>query len=332
VFRSLSSSGAESLSAELLLSGLVKVARLVKESYSEVVKGLDEFVDTRFYPPRSEEPEMVLRYFFFMVAIDHRTSKLGPFEGYVDGEFFHGADMLYRLGKLRYDQDPDFFSPERMSRITPEDVEEWLTAPSGMTIWDPSVRAELLRDAGRKLLRLFGGSVSKLLNASGGRIRGFTSAGLSNFFKVFKAYSDPVEKKLFLFIKFTTRRGLLEVVDEHNIETPVDNHLTRIALRLGIVRTKKELLQKILSKVEFTEQEDIEIRMAVRRAYKLVSHISGIRPDYLDDYLWSFGRKYCTREKPACESIGRCPLSEACTSFGKASSLTEHSFTNTFYY
>jgi len=320
------------LSAVLSYNELVRVARLVKETYSEVVKDPEEFADPRFYPSKSEEPEKVLRYFFFMVAIDHRTSRFGPFEGYVDGEFFHGADMLYRLGKLRYDRDPDFFSPERMSAITTEDVKKWLTTPNGVTIWDPDVRAELLRDAGRKLLKFFGGSISRLINASNGYIRSPTSVGLSSFFKVFKAYSDPVEKKFFLFIKFITRRKLLRVVDEHNIETPVDNHLTRIALRLRIIRIREELFQKILSGAEFTEREDIEIRMAVREAYRLLSHISGIRPDYLDDYLWTFGRKYCTREKPICENTGICPLSHVCASYGKASTITEHNFVDTFFY
>lgn len=310
----------------------MRVAKLVKETYSEVVKNPEEFIDSRFYPPISEEPENILRYFFFMVAIDHRTSMFRSFEGYIDGEFFHGADMLYRLGKLRYDQDPNFFSPERMSTITTEDVKKWLTTPNGVTIWDPDVRAELLRDAGRKLLKFFGGSVSRLINLSNGYIRSPTSIGLSSFFKIFKAYSDPVEKKFFLFVKFTTRRKLLRVVDEHNIETPVDNHLTRIALRLGIIRIRRELLQKILSRIEFTEREDIEMRMAVREAYKLLSHISGIRPDYLDDYLWTFGRKYCIREKPICEKTSKCPLSYVCASYGKASIITEHNFINTFFY
>ncbi|MEM3982965.1 MAG: hypothetical protein QW630_00360 [Sulfolobales archaeon] len=320
------------LPLELSFSRISVVARAIRESFTMVVNTIEDFTDPRYYPPKYEEVENVLRYFFFMVAIDHRTSRLKPFETYINGESYHGADLLYHLGILKYREDPDYFNPERMAVISREEVARWLRAQGGECVWDPEVRAELLRDAGLKLIRFFKGSVSELIRASRGYIRHPTAYGLGSLLKVFKAYSDPVEKKMFLFIKFVLRRGLIEVIDTHNIEVPVDNHLTRVALRLGLVRLDNYLMRKVLSRSEFTYEEDIELRTAVRRAYGYVSKISSIRPDYLDDFLWTFGRKYCTRENPACERSNFCPLSSVCVSHGKASKIVEHNYVNTFYY
>jgi hypothetical protein len=316
----------------LNLVRIVGVSRAIASTFSSVVISSEDFTDPRYYPPRGDSAESVMRYLFFMVAIDHRTSRYRPFEDYVLGEMFHGADLLYRLGKLKYDEDPEFFSPTKMSRITAGEVSKWLSTPSGVTIWDPEVRAELLRDAATKLLKYFDGSVSRLLLRCEGYIRHPRGAGLGSLIKIFKAYSDPVEKKMFLFVKFLSRRGLASFKDRHNIEVPVDNHLTRIALRLKIVEPSKDLEVKILSRVPVSETEDVEIRRTVRYAYKLVSKLSGIEPDILDDFLWTFGRKFCKREQPACEYERRCPLGSSCPSYGRASYIVEHNFQDTFYY
>ncbi len=308
------------------------MAMALRGRFEEVASSSEDFTDPRYYPPRGDEAERVLRYFFFMVAIDHRTSRFRPFEGRVGGELYHGADLLYRLGALKYSEDPEFFSPEIMARISEGEVAEWLRTESGETIWDPGVRAELLRDAGMKLLKFFGGSVSKLIEAAESYIRHPTGHGLGSLFKVFKAYSDPVEKKLFLFVKFVRRRGLIRLADPENLEVPVDNHLTRVALRLGLVEPSGWLMRKILSGARFTDAEDVELRIAVRRAYKYAARVSGIEPDRLDDFLWIFGRRYCTREGPVCERAGSCPLSSVCPSYGRASGITEHYYVDTFYY
>ncbi|MCS7099997.1 MAG: hypothetical protein RMH84_00620 [Sulfolobales archaeon] len=317
---------------KLSFSNISAVASAIRKSYGQVVSVVENFTDPQYYPPENSSVEDVLRYFFFMVAIDHRTSRFRPFEGYVRGKFHHGADLLYRLGMLKYEEDPSFFSPERMANLSTREVVEWLRTPGGDAIWDPDVRTELLRDAGIKLIKYFGGSVLNFIKASGSYIRHPTSRCLGILFKVFKAYSDPVEKKMFLFIKFTLRRSLLAVKDIQNLEVPVDNHLTRIALRLKLVELDEEMSSKIVSRAEVSDREDVELRMAVRRAYSHLSRLSGVRQDYLDDYLWILGRKICTRENPACERSGFCPLSSVCASCGNASKIVEHNYVNTYYY
>ncbi len=308
------------------------VGRVIEEVFNKVVTYLEDFTDPDFYPSRSDNPEQVLRYFFFMVSIDHRTSRGDVFEDYINGKFYHGADLLYRLGKLKYDESPDFFNPENMLRVSTEDVIKWLRTSRNVVIWDPSTRAELLRDAALKLIKYFNGSVTELLSRSEGYVRHPYKNGLSDLFKVFKAYSDPVEKKFFLFLKFVMRRGLLEVRDPQNVEVPVDNHLSRLALRLRLIELDSDTVSKVLSRVEFTEYEDVKLRVNVRYAYKLMCRVFSVRPEVLDDFLWVFGRKYCSRERPVCEVVNSCPISRVCPSFKKAGNLVEHNFINTFYY
>jgi len=326
----------------------VSKCREVAPVFRELIEGMevDDFTDPRFYPPRNSDPEIIARYFIFMVAIDHRTSRYRDFEGYVDGQFYHGADLLYRLGMIKLDEDPEFFSPERMSRIDVDDVRRWLRVRGDgeeLTIWDPDVRADLLKDLGVKIINYYGGSCLNVVRASNGFLK-YCGRGFIERLKIFRAYSDPVEKKAYLLTKFLSRRGILEVKDLENAEVPVDNHLTRIAIRLGIVRLSKNMLNKILMRHRFSEYEDIKIRLAVRQAFKVISKIIDVSPLVLDDLLWTFGRYCCIRGRPICVSkcyskcggvklcMDKCPFINKCLFGGGSVMPDEHLFEDTFYY
>ncbi len=330
------------LNEALICGASVTLGRLLKNI------GLDTFTDARYYPPASDDPEYVARYFIFMVAIDHRTSRYGSFEGYVNGEFYHGADLLYRLGKLKYDENPDFFSPNSMANIGVDDVKNWLRAKGkdghDVVIWDPDIRALLLRDLGRKLIKYYGGSVLNLIKRSGRYLKNSVTYGFIDRLKSFIAYSDPVEKKAYLLAKFLSRRGILAYVDQEHSEVPVDNHLTRIALRLGFIKLPKYILEKVRRREHFTHDEDIAVRYAVRAAFKIVSKIIDVDPLILDDLLWLFGRHCCTRDGPTCRTgcsgkclslklcSNTCPLSNVCPSARGREMLNEHYYVDTYYY
>ena len=101
------------------------IAEVIKRFYP---KDIDTFTNPEYYPSKEFEEESVARYFIFMVSIDHRLSRPGkPFEGFINGKFYHGADALYRLGMKKFNENPDFFSPKNMAKITKENVKEWLT-------------------------------------------------------------------------------------------------------------------------------------------------------------------------------------------------------------
>ena len=304
----------------------------------------EDFTDPRYYPDRGADAETVAAYFLVMVAMDHRLSRPGrPYEARITGEgLYHGADLLYRLGRRLLDQDPGFFSAERLERVSVEEVRAWLCVGEACPP-DPGVRAALLRDLGRKLRLLYGGSALRLIEESGGYLHTWSpeAPGLVERLRLFEAYSDPVEKKAMLFAKFVERRGLLRVRDPWNKRVPVDNHLTRIALRVGLVELEPRLWEKLRRGLEYTPWEDVALRVAVREAWHLAARHAGVDDFLLDDLLWTMGRRICVHGEPRCRRCsghaacrgGECVLRPVCpVGLRAAEPVEEHLFLDTYWY
>ncbi len=307
----------------------------------------DPFTDPRLYPPPGTDPELAARYFLVMVAMDHRLSRPGrPYEGLVDSERLHGADLLYALGARRLREDPGFFDPRSLSRVTPGDVRRWLRSDDGVEPPDPEVRAALLRDLGRRLLECFGGSVLRMLEESQGLLRGHPRSirGLLDNLRCFLAYNDPVEKKSHLLAKFLERRGLFQARDPWHKHVPVDNHVTRLALRTGLVKPLGSMVHLFEPNgPEVDPETDVYIRMVVRRGWDLVARLANTDPYILDDLLWAGGRACCRQDRLACIHgctekcrrlgfcrSGHCILAGICRA-GRGS-LVEHRFYDTWWY
>ncbi|ABM80641.1 hypothetical protein [Hyperthermus butylicus] len=321
-----------------------RVAEVFKPIVKSYASSPDTFTDPRFYPEPSADSETVALYFLVMVAMDHRLSRPGrPYEAVIDGEKFHGADLLYRLGMLKLERDPDFFTADRLERITPEEVRAWLCVGS-VCPPDPALRASLLRDLGRKLRLLYGGSALRLLEESRGLLHSWDpdSPGFVERLRVFEAYGDPVEKKAMLLAKFLERRGLLRIRDPWNKRVPVDNHVVRIALRLGLVVLEEPLRIKAERKEDFTPWEDIAVRIAVREAWHYVATRTEVDDFLLDDILWTMGRKVCIHGRPKCSNCqshiicrggSRCLLAGICpVGLGAAEAIDEPVFYDTWWY
>lgn len=305
-----------------------RVARTLKHK-SGALEKLDVY-DTKFYPPVSDDPELVTRYFLVLIAMDHRLSRPGkPYEACLEDGCYKGADLLYRLGMKKYIEDPGFFSPERLVEIKVEDVREWLSIGNTMPP-DLEIRTLLLRDLGYKLMRLYNSSALKIIEKSDNKIHGsLENPGLVDNLKVFRAYEDPVEKKAMLLAKFLITRGLFKPIDE--LDVAVDNHLSRIAYRVGLVMVSGPLWNKIKEGVEVTAEEDILLRIVVKRAYRYVAFKSGLSPIVIDDFFWIMGRKLCVRDRqPECE---KCLFKSYCRARkNSVFMVNEHSYYNTWYY
>ncbi len=292
------------------VADVIRTLRLSRESYTDLM----------FYPPPDDPKERQLGFFISMVAIDHRTStEMTIFRGRIDGKPLRGADLLYHLGVRIYHRDENSFTPNWLQNLTPKDAKEFLCIGKEC-VWDFFTRIFLLRDLGRKTSLIYG-SFSDLLRVS-------NVDELAIKLRVFRAYEDPILKKTFLLAKFLDGRDLIHLNDKENFQVPVDNHLTRIAIRLGIVSLTEELANSIKRGIELTREADEEVRLGVRNAWKEVSRRSGADPFALDDFLWPLGRTVCM-EMPRCDV---CPFSDVCSAhiFGKF--LREPKHTLTWYY
>ncbi len=305
-----------------------RIARVLRNNIQEL-PSLNVF-DERFYPPRDVDLETALRYFIVMVAMDHRLSRPGrKYEACLDDGCYKGADLLYRLGAKLLNEKPVFFNPEYLSSVSIDEVKQVFSAGNASPP-DPEVRTLLLRDLGLKLVKLYNASVSNLLNTAKNRIHGsIVEPGLADLLRVFRAYEDPVEKKTMLLVKFLVARGYFNPVDE--LDVAVDNHLSRIAYRTGLVAVSGSLWSKIKEGVEVSLEEDVLLRFTIRRAYRLISQKSGVNARYVDDYFWIMGRTICLRDdKPLCD---KCFFKGFCRARkNNAFMVSEHVFYNTWYY
>lgn len=319
----------------LLVVDETQVAKLAA-SLSRFRFTFDPFDEPLLYPAVSDPPDLIANYFFFLVAIDHRTQRQGrKYIGQVDGVSLHGAELLWALAKRRYDSDPGFFSPERMAKVTSAEVARTFRVqlPTPVDVLGPEERATLLRDSAKLLASEFRSSALVLVERSKGFLVRSDGEGLLQFLKRFKAYSDPLNKKSFLLVKFLERRGLLQLQDPQNVHVPVDDVLQRVALRTGIARIEDgQLERKIKTGTPITSQEDLTIRGAVSTAFDALSTSLGMSPTRVDDIFWEFGRTHCTVPGPHCDRLsgeasgrvsrlisegraGACPFAHGCRGF-----------------
>ena len=206
----------------------------------------------------------------FLCAIDHSS-------GYeqrhlVAGEGpYSGSELLWHLGCAAERRAPGTLSALSLRNVSAAGVED-LFRVEDETASRAEERARLWRDLAEGLVADYAGSAQRLLDASEGWLRG--SGGLIERLARFEAYSDPLEKKSFLFAKIAARRGWIEVRDPEGWEVCADNVLMRLALRAGLV-----------------EPGDAEtVRADTRAALKALAAEAHVSPPLLDDLLWEAGR------------------------------------------
>ena len=206
----------------------------------------------------------------FLCAIDHSS-------GYeamhlVGGEGpYSGSELLWHLGCAAERRAPDTLSAISLRDVSAAGVEDMFRV-EGETTSRAEERARLWRDLAAGLITDYEGSAERLLDAAGGLLGG--AGGLIARLARFEAYSDPLEKKSFLFAKVAARRGWFEVRDPESWEVSADNVLMRLALRAGLV-----------------EPGDAEsVRADTRAALKALSREAEVPTPVLDDLLWELGR------------------------------------------
>jgi hypothetical protein len=206
----------------------------------------------------------------FLCAIDHRTGYRERHAVAGEGPFA-GSALLWAAALEAARRDPGLLTATRLMDASADSVAEVLRVDDE-TVEDPARRAMLWRDLAAGLERDHGGGADALLAAADGRLGG--GAGLLALLARYDAYSDPLQKKSFLFAKICERRGWFEVADPDRWQVCADNVLMRLALRSALIAPGP------LS----------EVRAATRDAFKLVAEAAGVAPPVLDDLLWELGR------------------------------------------
>lgn len=288
-----------------------------------------DYFDRNFYPEFNCNDESTLNYFFFMVLMDYGFSS-SNFYGYIDGKYYDGSKLFWRLGKLKYDEDPQFFSPDYIIRMDENVFKSLFKYLNNINDLKLSLRFNIARKAAKRVLDEYGGSILNIVYASSNSLY-CNGSGFVERLKIFKGFDDPVECKPLLLAKILLRRRLISFYDVKSFHVPVDGKISLFALRIGLVYLDDIFMEKYFSGI-LTLSEDYALRIRVREALDFVSSFSDVDPLSLHDLLDLFTEYCCTENEPKCISkctedvcpfswalaCGRaCPLINVCKFNGK---------------
>ena len=273
------------------------------ERIGNKLRTIDVLPDPYVRKPTTEEGRRrEAEFWLYVIAICHSTRTL---QGVIDGTWLRGGDYLLVASRRKFDSDPGFFTAERMERIKGADLRAMLSDdwnPERSTIDRVSERVGILRDCARTLSERFDGDVMRIYATSGGYLKRPDGRGILNLLREFRAYADPVEKKSSLLLLYLQESDVWKIKDPENLKVAIDYHITRVALRSGMVEiTDSGLAERLRSRERATQAEDYEVREAVREACSLVSEHSGHDTFRVDVIFWNLGRSCCFYEhEPIC--------------------------------
>ena len=282
--------------------------------YSHKVNG-NEVVEKDMYPPL--DGEYAIDFFFFTVLqqygfwYDDGTKYTSPITGRIDGVYYKGSDLLFRIAMRTYKENPILLTPRCLAHIENRDfISRFFTDDVGVLPFpDLDKRFLLTREYGKWFMDNGTTPEGVLILAH------LDESPLEGFLKSMRMISgydtDALEKKNNLLAMIMTNRPeeFLARSDDDVWIPIIDYHLMRVALRLGLVRlTEKE--RKANEAREFVDAHvERTIRDAVFAAIVRLIDQSGHTMFAVDEVLWN-ARRYCPEtEKPEC---GQCIFKRQC--------------------
>ena len=179
-------------------------------------------------------PEEIGNFYLFLVAISHQTSPQGklPLEGSAGGQHLRGWDYLFARFEDAARRDSKFLSPDYWARITADDFQTvFRDKQLGDRLTDSEGRASLINDMGRIMLARSWKSANQIYDLAGAGCIAGGKPNLIGLLSQFRAYRDPVRKKIYFFLALMQNTGLWTYVDPDQLGAPVDYHEVRGHLR-----------------------------------------------------------------------------------------------------
>lgn len=271
----------------------------------------DSFYEREFISFNADR-ETKLRTYLFSVAICHQTRSLHHPELNL-----YGWDCIEHAFLDVMKSYSAFLNPGYLGIMDPVRLKECLLNvfsygkdPSHCTLDRIDERSELLYDTVEKLLKKYGGSVSKMIDSSGGLLLN-DGRGMYERLEELEAFSDPFRKKSSFFLKLAWDAGLIQVKDPENMDPIMDYHMQRVLMRMGCVEvTDQDYRDKLLRNDPVGS--DKGVRGPAIEAVRLLCRDSGIHIWIMNDLLWSLGRSCCGKTTLCHEKV--C-IKSPCTFF-----------------
>ncbi|MCD6384379.1 hypothetical protein J7M23_01250 [Candidatus Sumerlaeota bacterium] len=272
-------------------------------------------------PPRLEyfiptvtlelDAELEALFWFVITGICYQTHRL---KGKIGNRELHGSDYMIGSALRTLQEAQNFWQPEHLLTLNPDELrsmfsDDGISAHS--TLDRVEERLELIRDMMHLLKEKYNSRVMNIYNFAEGKVAG--KSGVLSRLAEFKAYSDPTQKKSNLLVLYLNKRGIWRVADPESIQPPVDYHVMRVALRLGLVSIDDPCLnEKLRARRPVSAEEDATIRQHIQSA--LMNLVTKHRVDLfnLDSALWMVGRNCCLKDTPVCQ-YEQCTRAGVCT-------------------
>jgi len=301
--------------------------------------------------PAGYDRRAQIDYFFYtsMLLFDFKNIETAL----PDGKYIKGTDVFFYLCRRAGETQPDFWSAAKLASMSDDDYLRAFSLKGDTTQPDiPRMeeRIAMLRDAAHVLLTRWEGHASNLLLAYPA-LKSDDGGLLDTLLHSSDLNSDPLFKKVFVWLKSLDVLALWKPRDPEHVMMPVDYHVIRLALRNGTVRVEDAALAQALRTHATVSAEDEEaLRVAVMEAYHELIRSSGVSIYFVDEVFWLVGRSCCHYKRaPRCAACdysdctvqpafsytcpGVCPLATTCLGAQDESyrALLEPNIVTTFY-
>jgi hypothetical protein len=281
--------------------------------------------------PKYDAPrESIISAMLWASAICHGTK--GGLKGHFGGSFFQGWDYLLRAFCSSAAADPLSLTPERMTRLTPDELRSILTSNAvtpQVSLSDMERRAEILKRLASEVIQLFDGRVSVLLDRSEGRAGG--PRGAYSQLGLLDAFRDPLMKKSSVFLMTMHFAAIWTASDQDQLMPMIDYHRLRILCRMGCIVLENDALAIALrSRQAVNVESERELRSLAVDVCRRVVEFSGMPMFEFDILLWAHARS-CCRHHPVCVGgnledrsfysyltkpfVGRCEFQDWCLGY-----------------
>jgi len=217
----------------------------------------------------------------------------------------------------------DWIRPDRLSKITVEEVYELLVDYDKKDRIMEKERHELLLDIGRNVIDFTHKFEDIFFDTLTGKIKNFNS--IITFFEKCSAFSnDPQQKKMQLLLQSLSDYEDFEILGKFYKPT-IDYHLIRLYLRRGIVTPTNKFAREYIFDSEKIRKENTvaTLRKVCAKSLNTLSQITLLDLKIVNRIEWWIGRTICINGNPDCdldlptaqwvrEKFDKCPFYESC--------------------
>jgi hypothetical protein len=274
----------------------------------EQSKKIGEIVKTIKFKPSFYERDFIqvdsslkMAMHFYAVGICHQTYHLANPKLNLYGWDFLEYGFLDILKNA-----PHLFETEELLKLSQQELIDQIKPffaedndPEKCTLDTLEERADLWLNMAKGLQNYYDGKIENLFLQNNWE-ETQDAESLYKPLRLFEAYSDPLQKKSGVFLKFIADANLVNLDKLTNVIPIMDYHMQRVLLRTGCVEVNdQELKTKLQNRQAIKDDEPI--RVACIKAMDIIAKTSAYDVFKMNDVFYTLGRS-CCNETTLCRT------------------------------